>query len=409
MTHRRVLLTVGLSVALSAAACNNDVLFSPAVPSYTGGAMFQRYVSLGNSITAGFQSAGINDSTQKQSYVALVAGAMGAAYYYPSLNMPGCPPPLTNIFFQARVGGAGVTSSSCFLRSATIPPFLTNVAVPGAEVLDALLNGPAPGTNSNALTQLMLGGRTQTQAMQAAHPTFVSVWLGNNDLLGAGEVGDTTFATDTARFRAEYAQVLDSIQATGASAVLLAVGLGHAANGVVPPFFSRGTTWYGVWASGAFNPAPFTVSTNCAPPRGDTVLVSFAYGFSLLGQAQRGSPTTLDCTILPVDQPPAVRFLARLQLEYNAIIQGLAAAHSWAYTDGIDSTLDSLAILPGQIRPFPNLGTPAAPLPGCAANTFGLAFSCDGIHPSAATQRLIARKVVQAINAKYGSAIPAVP
>ena len=406
MTHRRVLLTAGLSVALAAGACTNDVLFSPAVPSYAGGAMFQRYVSMGNSITAGFQSAGINDSTQKQSYVALVAGAMGAAYYYPSLTMPGCPPPLTNIFLQARVGGAGSTSTTCLLRSANIPPFLTNVAVPGAEVLDAVLNGPAPGTNSNALTQLMLGGRTQTQAMQAAHPTFVSVWLGNNDLLGAAELGDTTFATDTGRFRREYAQVLDSIQATGASAVLIAVGLGHLANGVVPPFFSRGTTWYSYWFNGAFNPAPFTVAANCAPPRGDTVLVSFAYGFTLLAQAQRGSPTTLDCTIPPVDQPPQVRFFVRLQLEYNAIIQSLAAAHSWAYTDGIDSTLDSLATDLGQIRPFPNIGNPP---PGCATNTFGAAFSCDGIHPSAATQRLIARKIVQAINQKYGSAIPAVP
>src|SRR5438876_7977386 len=42
----------------------------------------------------------------------------------------------------------------------------TNVAVPSAEVIDILHNGPfVPGTNTNPLTQLMLGGRTQIQAM----------------------------------------------------------------------------------------------------------------------------------------------------------------------------------------------------------------------------------------------------
>jgi len=399
MTIRRMSLAAGL--VLAAVGCSNDDLFPPPVPQYAGGAMFERYVSMGNSITAGFQSAGINDSTQKQSYAALVAGAMGSRYYYPSLNAPGCPPPFTNIFTGTRVSGG--TSTTCAFRGPNIPPFLTNVAVPGAEVIDGYANFPVLGTNSNALTLLMLGGRTQTQAMMDAHPTFVSVWLGNNDLLGAAEAGDTTLATDTATFRTEYANVLDSIQATGASALLIAVGLGHLANNVVVPFFSRGSTWYGLAAAGAFAPAPFTVAANCAPPRGDTVLVSFPYGFTLLATAQGGTPTTLDCTAPPVVEPPEVAFFVRLQLEYNAIIQGLAAAHSWAYTDSLNTTLDSLAAVPNQFAPFPN--TSAA----CSGSPFGLTFSCDGLHPNAGTQRLIARKIARAINAKYGSAIPAVP
>ncbi len=401
MTIRRMSLAAGLGLALVAAGCNNEDLFTPLVPAYTGGAMFQRYVAMGNSITAGVQSGGIDDTTQRQSYVALVAGAMGAPYNYPSLAEPGCPPRYTNIFTQTRVGGG--TSTTCAFRSANIPPFLTNVAVPGAEVIDGINNFPKPGTNSNALTLLMLGGRTQAQAMMDAHPTFVSVWLGNNDILGAAEAGDTTLATDTASFRANYAAVLDSIQATGASAILIATGLGHLVNNTVPPFFSRGTTWFGLAASGAFAPAPFTVASNCAPPRGDTVLVSFAYGFGLLAAAQGGTATTLDCTAPPVDEPAETAFFVRLQLEYNAIIQALATAHGWAYTDSINTTMDSLAAVANQFAPFPN--TAAA----CSGSPFGLAFSCDGIHPAQATQQKIARKLVRAINQKYGSAIPAVP
>src|SRR5438034_9940430 len=174
----RVSVAAGLGFALLAAACHQDELLPPGVPAYQGGEMFVRYVSLGNSLTAGFESGGINDSTQREAYPVLVAGAMrGDPFYYPSLTMPGCPPPYANIFTGTRVG-AGI----CYLRSPAIPPYLSNVAVPGAGVLDPLENGPAPGTSSNPLTLLFLGGRTQLGAMMDARPTFVSVWIGNNDV-----------------------------------------------------------------------------------------------------------------------------------------------------------------------------------------------------------------------------------
>jgi len=238
--------------------------------------------------------------------------------------------------------------------------------------------------------------------MMDAHPTFVSVWVGNNDLLAAAEAGDTTLVTDTASFRASYAKVVDSIEATGAKALLIAVGLGHQ-DSTVLPLFSRGSTWFGLAASGAFAPAPFTVAANCAPPRGDTVFVNFSYGFGLLATAKAGTPTTLDCTAAPVIEPAEARFFAREQAAYNAIIQGQANAHGWAYTDSVNTMLDSLAKVPNQFAPFPNTNAV------CSGSPFGLAFSCDGVHPIQATHRLIARKLVRAINAKYGSAIPAVP
>src|SRR5881396_3725279 len=98
MTIRRLSLAAALGLALVAVGCHNDDLFTPLMPAYKGGAMFVRYVAMGNSITAGFQSGGINDSTQLRSYARLVANAMGSVYYYPSLVKPGCPPPIDTLF-----------------------------------------------------------------------------------------------------------------------------------------------------------------------------------------------------------------------------------------------------------------------------------------------------------------------
>src|SRR2546421_10154013 len=95
MTFRRVslLARVGLTLA-AAAACHQDDLFTPAPPAYAGGAMFARYVSFGNSITAGIQSGGLSDSLQGPAYPVLLARVMGTQFYYPTLNNPGRPPPL---------------------------------------------------------------------------------------------------------------------------------------------------------------------------------------------------------------------------------------------------------------------------------------------------------------------------
>src|SRR6266550_5766541 len=97
MTHRRTLVAGGLSIVLLAAACHEEDLIVTPPPPYAGGAMFARYVSFGNSVTAGFQSGGLNDSLQLLAYHVLLARAMQTTFYYPSINyvpsldLYGCP------------------------------------------------------------------------------------------------------------------------------------------------------------------------------------------------------------------------------------------------------------------------------------------------------------------------------
>jgi hypothetical protein len=178
-----------LTLVAAAAACGDDDV-DIVDPSFQGGELFRSYVAVGNSITAGFQSSGINDSTQRESYAYLFAQQLYGSdvarrWSYPSLVAPGCPAPVANIQTGVRVGGSA--AAGCNLRnSAAVGYQLNNVAVPNAFVVDPTSQTTA---NSNTLTTVILGGSTQVSRALQARPTFVSVWIGNNDALAAASTG----------------------------------------------------------------------------------------------------------------------------------------------------------------------------------------------------------------------------
>lgn len=404
-----------LGLLLVAAACENDQLNRPFATTPVD-PLFDRYVSMGNSITAGFQSGGINDSTQNQSYAVLLAQAMHAPFYVPLMRKPGCPPPFTNVFTQPPTRVSGGTATTCLLRiiPANPPPFISNTAVPGAEVED-ILNNLDTASNANSLTQFFLGGLTQAEAMARAQPTFVTIWIGNNDVLGAAtsspNAGDSTKITSVTSFQARYTAMLDAVDAAGPRGGVL-IGV---ANVTAVPYFSTGGTYWAI-KNGLVPGAPplppaFTVSNNCAliasgipGARGDSTLVPFPYGAALIGAAAQGAPRNLDCadTVAAVVVPKELVKLVAAVTAYNTFIAAQAQPHGFVYFNP-NTALDSLRQVPTAVRPFPLIGQP------CAANPFGTAFSCDAVHPSAATHRLIATKLRDAINAAYTTAIPPIP
>ncbi len=400
-----------LGLLLGATACNDDELFRPLnfVPV---DALFERYVSMGNSITAGYQSGGINDSTQVQSYAVLLARQMHTPFFVPLMSRPGCPPPLTNIFTQARV--LPPVPNNCALRAAQAvpPPYINNVAVPGAAVMDAVTNLD-PASNPNGLTTLFLGGYTQTSMMQKVDPTFITVWLGNNDVLGAAtdtaDAGNPAKVTDTISFKARYGAALDSIGETHVQGVVL-IGV---ANVTLLPYFVRGTKFYNVkFGSDTIPggpttnkfPANFLVDPNCAPPQGDSILVPFPRGAGVVAFA-RANPTItvgVDCSDVHNISPSEFAKIDSAVTTYNAFIQARATALGYVFAD--PNAL--LAALPaGSIPDFPNI----PPLATAATAPFGTYFSKDGIHPSATAHKLIANTLIQVINLAYGTQLQPIP
>src|SRR5215213_7639384 len=159
--------TTGTLLALAACESNGKALGPSAPP---GGEIFRSYVALGNSITAGFQAGGINDSTQRESYARLVAGQMNTPYRYPSVGKAGCTPPLGNLL-DVLTNPALLFTCSAPSTPAAGP--LNNVAVPGADSFDP--TSPAMST-SNRLAGYILGaGATQVSRAKEADPSFLSI------------------------------------------------------------------------------------------------------------------------------------------------------------------------------------------------------------------------------------------
>jgi len=408
-------LAASLTLALPLlAGCRSDQSLNPPAVSDP---IFRRYAALGNSITAGFQSAGINDSTQRRSYAALLAAAMGTTYNYPSLAGRGCPPPFINNVTQSR--GPGATAATCDLRNPTLD-LLNNVAVPGNVVANLYTNFGPPPSQFDPLKTIFLGGRTELELVQLLRPTFASVWIGSNDVLGAlissTNAGDSTQITPLASFTVAYDSVVTVLKGTGAKVVLINVP-----NVTNIPYASLGAIYWCAKNGGALPggrcPAPlpppnplltaiptFTVNNNCAPSApgiGLATLIPWPVALTKLGAAQQGVPSEVNCvTANEAISSAEITAMGTAVAGFNAHIAQVAADNGWALVN-IDSVLtDQRNNVPGAVLPFPDVSTlPAGPI------RFGTLFSLDGVHPSSQTHRLVADLAAAAINKKYGTTL----
>ena len=387
MTRRSDSVASMLAAALLLAACKSEPAGISEDP------VLARYAAFGNSVTAGFQSNGINDSTQRQSYAALLAKQMGVPFEAPFLAKPGCPPPMTNVFTAATLGG-----SSAPLCSFTLPASsdrINNVAIPGAAIVDIYSNN-APGSGANPLTAIMLLGKTQLQAARTAQPTFATVWIGHNEILGAARDGDASRATAPALFGTRYAAAVDSIATLNLKGALL-IGVLDATR---IPYLSTGIAYAQAKQAGAL-PASFTVDANCAT---GSALVPFAYGFGLITRAEGGETVALNCVNdAEVLTSGEVTTLRAHIVAYNAVIADRANARQWMYFDP-NPIFDSVRAA-GDVPDFPH----APPDPRAETEPFGKWLSLDGIHPSALAHRLIANRIIDLINARYGTSIARLP
>jgi hypothetical protein len=395
------------------------------------GPEFSNYVALGTSISAGFESGGINDSTQREAFPYLLARTMGLTpgvnWFYPSFTMPGCTPPYANPLTKTYVNGATATTCNV-VNPAYARPYQNNLGVPSIRVAQVLniQDLSFPATDVLLAVQFITGSRNPIDIVKAAHPTFVTLEIGANDVLGAATHGDSTLLTPLATLQAKWSAMADTIQATGAK-----VAVANVPNVTVIPHFSAGVILYCLHNGGPTCPAAaglppatlpyslasFVVNANCALSAvggvGDSMLVAFPAVAGITGALSGGGAATLDCSSPAgakinigagfvvagaVLTKATVKAIATEVVAVDSFIHLQANARGWAYVDFNGLLAANSALIPK----FPNFHPTTPP-----TVDFGALFSLDGVHPTAAGHKAVADAFVAAINAKYCTSLTA--
>jgi lysophospholipase L1-like esterase len=419
-------------VGIAACGDANKLILAPGAP--TGGAMFKNYVAIGNSITAGYQSGGINDSVQRASYANLFAIQVGTRFAYPSFTksfaLPtglvitsGCGPMTGNWLTQKKTDSLFATPGGCSLRDPTkATDILNNVAVPGAYAADLTVTGLGVIVPNNGLNTLILGGKSQVNRALDADPTFISFWIGNNETLlpaEAGMLGGPATGSPAPPLIPSTSEIPAMAKAINA----LVAGSPHLKGGIiigaafvtgVPHFFSADTI--GLSASRLAEFATFTGKGTPAVIGCGTAVNGWLISADLAIQIKAGThPNVVSCfantpaapigDIFMLD-PTEQAALIATTTAYNAYLKAKADSLGWAYLDP-NVTLAALRTgTPALVAGWPSLKSNTR---DATTSVFGSIFSLDGVHPTAAGQKLIANAMIDAVNAKYGTTIGHVP
>lgn len=392
--NKNILRAVGAAALALAAA---------AAPSFAQ-ADFSRYVALGDSLTAGFASGGLFETWQQGSYPSIIARQAGVTdFQQPLVSEPGIPAHLQLVSLVgpviAPLSGQGVP------RNLTLARPYNNLGVPGARAHDtiATING---GLHDLILRNPNFGNTTALQQGLAQHPTFVTLWIGNNDVLGAttsGRVIEGVTITPLASFQADFRNIVNAIQASGAKMAIANVPDTSSIPFVttIPPFLTQNNQPV-LGPNG--QPIPFIGARADLPGgfgplrAGDRVLLSAAASLAAGNGRPPGVPGASgvplsDAEVLTIEEQAAI---AARTAGINDFIASEANRVGAAF-------VDARAILADVAANGLNYGG----IRFTSAFLQGGVFSYDGVHPTRFGYAYVALKFIEAINAKFGSHIPA--
>ncbi len=459
---------------------------------YTSGtANFSNYVAVGNSITAGYSDGALFIDGQTNSYPNMLAGnfalAGGGDFNIPFMadNLGGATlggqPILGNRLIldfssgsptPTPVSGTGTTEISNVLAGS-----FNNMGVPGAKSYHLIAQGygnvagVAAGL-ANPYYARFASSPNATIIEDAAvqNPTFFSLWIGNNDVLGfaasggsgvdqTGNLDPTTYGgsdiTDPNVFANVYNGLLATLTANGADGVVVNIPDVSAL-----PFFT----------TVPYNPVPLdeatagVVNQAYAPYNGGIQQALAALNGTGLFTAEEAARRTISFSagqnaVVLIDEDltdlgainPAFAGLPKyrqataedlLVLTSSSFIGTLANPNDPTSINGVavpledrwvltpeeqlaietattayNQTIEALAtqydVALVDVNTYQNeIATQGAPLGDGSVVTDDFAtgggFSLDGVHPAPRGAALLTNAIVQAINAKYGSNLPGV-
>ena len=173
-----------------------------ALPAAAQQADFTNFVQIGDSLTAGFTDGCLVEYAQNDSYGAIIARQAGVSgFQQPLISSPGLGPCMVLTSLAPTFGyrpNTGVPTNSTLAR-----PY-NNLGIPGYTISQAVDSNPPPGPNIGYI--ILRGQGTMLQQAAALKPTFLTIYIGNNDSLngvGLGTVIDGVTLTPKAVFDAK--------------------------------------------------------------------------------------------------------------------------------------------------------------------------------------------------------------
>ncbi|WP_295715397.1 G-D-S-L family lipolytic protein [Mucilaginibacter sp.] len=412
---------------LGFAACKPEInTFKPS----KGSADFTRYISVGNSLTAGYADGGLYREGQLNSYPSIIAKQMlsvgGGAFTQPLFT-----PEQANGSGYLKLGGFNadgtpmttpVTTNLAIRGFLTVPGFgnvtlytkyageLNNYGVPGIKLFHITY---APYGNLNGYFERLLPGNAPTNNTTyldfvTAKPfTFFSNWLGNNDALGyatAGGVGDVL--TDKNTFAQLYNLLIGKLTAGGAKGVVATIP-----DVTSVPYFTTITVNAILAGVKKVNPAVTAIYINALvsgttyAPRAATAsdLIILTFPTSMIG-----TPVSTPFGNLPYGLTPYT------PIDNKYVLDQAEAAMTLDYVNSYNGTIKSVAAAKGlavfdAFTFLNNIKQSGLLINGVSLNSnyiSGGIFSLDGIHLTPRGYAVVANQFISAINKQYNANIP---
>ncbi|MFI5167278.1 MAG: SGNH/GDSL hydrolase family protein [Thermoanaerobaculales bacterium] len=387
---------------------------------------FTKYEALGDSLTAGYSAGALTKYYQDFSYPSILARQIGASgtFQQPIISDPGIGSygTVLKLFALNVVNGSVVPTigptpgAPGSPINATLPTPYNNLGIPGANAANILtttgdITKPLSGNidPNTIMYDLILrdGQHTALQQAISVSPTFVTAWIGNNDVLAAvvsGLVLEGVTLTPKAAFQTTYTTIIGALRQYLPNAAIV---VGTVPNVTAIPFVNTIKPYIVNPANGSHIPL---IGANGLLTEQDYVTL----GASALLAQGIGIPTAAGGTGQPLPEgsfDPATGTLsagvvlraagiAAIQArtaDINAIIAGVAQQTGAKVVDfnAIFANIVAHGYLVGGVELGPGFLT-------------GGIFSYDGIHPQRLGYAIVANEWVKGINAAYGTKVPEV-
>ncbi|WP_300978760.1 SGNH/GDSL hydrolase family protein [Flavobacterium sp.] len=466
-----------LIASLAFVACNNDDEVtidsnsSDGKPLTAGSAVVTKYVALGDSYAAGYSDNALFKTGQEGSYANIIAQqfalAGGGDFKTPfmadnvgGLLLGGNVIAGTRLYFNGSAPVAVTGKPSTEVTTKLTGPF-NNLGVPGAKSYHLVapgygnVAGVAAGLANPYFARFATTASTTVVADAVAQdPTFFSLWIGGNDILGYATSGGTgkdqkgnlnpaTYAgndiTDPNVFASAYSNIVNALTAKGAKGVVAnlpyVTALPYfttvpfnpvALSAAAATQLNAGYATYngGLQAmvnAGLLTAAEATRRTINFKAGANAVVIVDSY---LTDRTSFGIPSYRHATAEDLVVLPASSFIGTLVGGNAAAVNGVSVplADNWVLskeeiaevkvaTDAYNVTIKSIADAKGLAFVELKAVTDKLASGGIVydgyntTSTFvtGGMFSLDGVHPSPRGYAIIANLFTEAINAKYGA------